>query len=255
MIHSLYHRDDAARCEEDLCFAKQVEVPADTSACIRRAETPGRPVNCEEQHLRCAGTRRKGAGGPHEGEAEMYYQFDSRLNMPAILFDDDRLVVGKNEYDYNDLAQIRIAKAPLLATYGIVELKTKEDRTIPVPFFKGDLHRLRVAVQELSHLLEVRNAEAARTVTAGQTGMEGGTADTRNAAGADIPTGTAVGDKECPVSDQGSSTGGSRKSVEEATRSNTLDPYEEMKKLKELLDLDIITREEFDRKKKDLLGL
>ena len=45
----------------------------------------------------------------------MYYQFDSRLNMPAILFDDDRLVVGKNEYDYNDLTQIRIDHAvPLL---------------------------------------------------------------------------------------------------------------------------------------------
>ena len=34
-----------------------------------------------------------------------------------------------------------------------------------------------------------------------------------------------------------------------------LDPYEEMKKLKELLDLDIITQEEFARKKKELLGL
>ena len=34
-----------------------------------------------------------------------------------------------------------------------------------------------------------------------------------------------------------------------------LDPYEEMKKLKELLNLDIITQEEFARKKKELLGL
>ena len=34
-----------------------------------------------------------------------------------------------------------------------------------------------------------------------------------------------------------------------------MDPYEEMKKLKELLDLDIITQEEFARKKKELLGL
>ena len=33
------------------------------------------------------------------------------------------------------------------------------------------------------------------------------------------------------------------------------DPYEEMKKLKELLDLNIITQEEFARKKKELLGL
>ncbi len=34
-----------------------------------------------------------------------------------------------------------------------------------------------------------------------------------------------------------------------------MDPYEELKKLKELLDLDIITQEEFDTKKKKLLDL
>lgn len=34
-----------------------------------------------------------------------------------------------------------------------------------------------------------------------------------------------------------------------------MDPYEELKKLKELLDLDIITKEEFDAKKKKLLDL
>ena len=33
------------------------------------------------------------------------------------------------------------------------------------------------------------------------------------------------------------------------------DPYEEIKKLKELLDMDIINQEEFDQKKKELLGL
>lgn len=34
-----------------------------------------------------------------------------------------------------------------------------------------------------------------------------------------------------------------------------MDPYEELKKLKELLDLDIVTKEEFEAKKKQLLGL
>lgn len=33
------------------------------------------------------------------------------------------------------------------------------------------------------------------------------------------------------------------------------DPYEELKKLKELLDLDIVTKEEFEAKKKKLLDL
>lgn len=34
-----------------------------------------------------------------------------------------------------------------------------------------------------------------------------------------------------------------------------MDPYEELKKLKELLDMDIVTKEEFEAKKKQLLGL
>jgi hypothetical protein len=37
--------------------------------------------------------------------------------------------------------------------------------------------------------------------------------------------------------------------------SSASDPYEELKKLKELLDMDIITKEEFDIKKKQLLDL
>ncbi len=40
-----------------------------------------------------------------------------------------------------------------------------------------------------------------------------------------------------------------------ASRAAGPDPYEELKKLKELLDLDIITKEEFEAKKKQLLDL
>ncbi len=36
---------------------------------------------------------------------------------------------------------------------------------------------------------------------------------------------------------------------------NTISPAEELKKMKELLDMGIITEEEFDAKKKQLLGL
>jgi Fe2+ transport system protein FeoA len=34
-----------------------------------------------------------------------------------------------------------------------------------------------------------------------------------------------------------------------------MDPYEEVKKLKELLDMGIVTEEEFQKKKKELLKL
>jgi len=48
-------------------------------------------------------------------------------------------------------------------------------------------------------------------------------------------------------------TGGSQAGG--AAAAPAMDPYEELKKLKELLDLDIITKEEFEAKKKQLLGL
>ena len=82
----------------------------------------------------------------------MYYQFDSRMNLPAILFDDDRIVVAGKEYDYTELNDIEITKAPFIATYGIMELRM-DGRTVPVPFAKGDLHRLRTAVQETKHII------------------------------------------------------------------------------------------------------
>ena len=41
----------------------------------------------------------------------------------------------------------------------------------------------------------------------------------------------------------------------EKSENNTSNPYEEVKQLKELFDMGIITQEEFDQKKKDLLDL
>lgn len=41
----------------------------------------------------------------------------------------------------------------------------------------------------------------------------------------------------------------------QAGSGRAMDPYEELKKLKELLDLDIVTKEEFETKKKQLLDL
>lgn len=47
-----------------------------------------------------------------------------------------------------------------------------------------------------------------------------------------------------------------QKDVQDALQSeNQTDPYEEIKKLKELFDMEIITQEEFDNKKRELLGV
>jgi hypothetical protein len=146
----------------------------------------------------------------------MYYQFDSRLSMPAILFDDDRIVVAGKEYDYTQLNDIEITKAPFISTYGIMELRM-EGKTVPVPFAKADLSRLRIAVQETKHIISSL--------------------------------------KESKAAGKGTEDGRGAGQEPAKTLAVKMDPYEEMKKLKELLDLDIITQEEFARKKKELLGL
>lgn len=43
--------------------------------------------------------------------------------------------------------------------------------------------------------------------------------------------------------------------INEKTTENSNDPYEELKKLKELLDMEIISEEEFESKKKELLNI
>ncbi len=186
----------------------------------------------------------------------MYYQFDSRLNMPAILFDDDRIVVAGKEYDYAELNDIEITKAPFIATYGIMELRM-DGRTVPVPFAKGDLHRLRTAVQETKHIIStLKKAKKA------ETGMEAASAAPYESAGAAVKPAEEQraqpdnrSDGSDAVYDSGimANQGSGQETVN--TYMVKLDPYEEMKKLKELLDLDIITQEEFARKKKELLGL
>ena len=138
----------------------------------------------------------------------MYYQFDSRLSMPAILFDDDRIVVAGKEYDYAQLNDIEITKAPFISTYGIMELRM-DGKTVPVPFAKADLSRLRIAVQETKHIIS--SLKQSKEVSESPEGRRG--------------PGQEPADTD-PVK---------------------MDPYEEMKKLKELLDLDIITQEEFAR--------
>ena len=176
----------------------------------------------------------------------MYYQFDSRLNMPAILFDDDRIVVAGKEYDYTELNDIEITKAPFIATYGIMELRM-DGRTVPVPFAKGDLHRLRTAVQETKHIIST--LKKAKDEAAGRSERE------------PVQESAMLSDGTAPDSRSGGQPDNTVQTNagagQEAVKANMvqLDPYEEMKKLKELLDLDIITAEEFARKKKELLGL
>lgn len=156
----------------------------------------------------------------------MYYQIEGRLNMKTLTFDEEGLTVGKQSYPIDDIENLKITNAPLFATYGILTFHSG-GRDISVAFPRSAIDKLRRAIHDFEHEQMMRKkaaeeaaAQAAQTV--------------RTAAGAN--------EAEQPVESQ-------RQSV------RSLDPYEEVKKLKELLDMGIVTEEEFQKKKKELLNL
>ena len=162
----------------------------------------------------------------------MYYQIEGRLNMKTLTFDEEGLTVGKQSYPIDDIENLKITNAPLFATYGILTFHSG-GRDISVAFPRSAIDKLRRAIHDFEHeqMARKKSAEqaAAEEAAATQTVQT-----VRTAAGANAA--------EQPVESQGQPV-------------RSLDPYEEVKKLKELLDMGIVTEEEFQKKKKELLNL
>ena len=162
----------------------------------------------------------------------MYYQIEGRLNMKTLSFDEEGLTVGKQSYPIDDIENLKITNAPLFATYGILTFHSG-GRDISVAFPRSAIDKLRRAIHDFEHeqMARKKSAEqaAAEEAAATQTVQT-----VRTAAGAN--------EAEQPVESQGQPV-------------RSLDPYEEVKKLKELLDMGIVTEEEFQKKKKELLNL
>jgi len=135
----------------------------------------------------------------------MYHEIEGQYNMPTIIFDEDRLIVGNDTYPYSEIEKIEIIGTPIFATYGIMGLRVHE-KDLTVPYVRSRTQKIKRALREYERLREKGDLT--------------GSNEQRNAG---------------PV--------------------QAADPYEEMKKLKELLDLSIITQEEFEIKKKEILGL
>ena len=133
----------------------------------------------------------------------MYYEIEERFHLEKIVFDDEKLTVGKKVYPYEDIVKLELTSTPIFSTYGIMSI-TVEGREIPVPFPRMAAEKLKRAIREFERL------------------------------------------QEMPVKKEADPM---------QTEKTPPDIYEEVKKLKELLDLEIITEEEFQKKKKELLGL
>lgn len=138
----------------------------------------------------------------------MYYEFEGRMNMKPLIFDDDCLMVGELVYPYDEIESLEVTSPQLFAYYGLLSLGY-DGKIITIPFPRSYTPKINRVLRELER--EKKGRKSVRST-----------------------------DKDIHTYTHGSPD---------------LDPYEEMKKLKELLDLDIITDEEFARKKKELLNL
>ena len=162
----------------------------------------------------------------------MYYQIEGRLNMKTLTFDEEGLTVGKQSYPIDDIENLKITNAPLFATYGILTFHSG-GRDISVAFPRSAIDKLRRAIHDFEHEQMARK-KAAEKAAAEKSAATQAAQTVRTAAGAN--------EAEQPVESQGQPV-------------RSLDPYEEVKKLKELLDMGIVTEEEFQKKKKELLNL
>lgn len=122
----------------------------------------------------------------------MYYEIDGIYEMPTVFFEDDRIIVGKREYEYDKISSIKITNSIAFSVYAIFKIQY-EGKEISIPFNRHYLKTAKHAVEELNRLKSKQ--------------------------------------KEIDV------------------------PYEALKQLKSLMDDGIITEEEFNAKKKQLLHL
>ena len=155
----------------------------------------------------------------------MYYEIESHLQMKPLVFDEEKLTVGDDIYPYDEIEDLQITRATIFSTFGILTLTTKAGKKVQIPFARSDMTKLKRAMRELEHEMSLREAR-------------------REAA-----------DEPYQPASQSASQSTSQAAPQTAREPIQYDPYEEVKKLKELLDMGIVTEEEFQKKKKELLGL
>ena len=196
----------------------------------------------------------------------MYYQIEGRMNMKTLTFDEEGLTVGKQSYPIDDIKNLKITNAPLFATYGILTFHSG-GKDISVAFPRSAIDKLRRAIHDFEHEQMVRRkaadkaaaeeAEKAAAREAEKAAFEAGAKEAASQASQTVRSAASAGEAGAPqdISVQGASAPAAEAGQPSAQPVRYMDPYEEVKKLKELLDMGIVTEEEFQKKKKELLKL
>lgn len=170
----------------------------------------------------------------------MYYQIEGRMNMKTLTFDEEGLTVGKQSYPIDDIENLKITNAPLFATYGILTFHSG-GKDISVAFPRSAIDKLRRAMHDFEHEQMMRKKAAEKAAAQVSPVVR------------DTSTDSAQPVQDVPTQSVSACATAAEQPVTQPVR--YMDPYEEVKKLKELLDMGIVTEEEFQKKKKELLQL
>lgn len=173
----------------------------------------------------------------------MYYEIEGRFGMKTIIFDEEGVTVGTKVYPADEIERIEITSAPLFATYGILTIRTG-GIDVPVPFARGATEKIRRALHNYERAqMEQKNAAEKAA---------------KQAAQAESSSRSAYYDDVARYKQEAAESQAAQEQPAQPAQpqpAHYMDPYEEVKKLKELLDMGIVTEEEFQKKKKELLGL
>lgn len=82
----------------------------------------------------------------------MYYEFKGPTLKPDFCFREDRIVVGKKEYFYDDITNISISYKPTKATNGVITIIHKR-KNIAIAFRKDDEEEINNVVKEVSAMI------------------------------------------------------------------------------------------------------
>ena len=170
----------------------------------------------------------------------MYYQIEGRMNMKTLTFDEEGLTVGKQSYPIDDIKNLKITNAPLFATYGILTFHSG-GKDISVAFPRSAIDKLRRAMHDFEHEQMMRKKAAEKAAAQVSPVVR------------DTSTDSAQPVQDVPTQSVSACATAAEQPVTQPVR--YMDPYEEVKKLKELLDMGIVTEAEFQKKKKELLQL
>lgn len=78
----------------------------------------------------------------------MYYEIDGIYEMPSVVFEDDRIVSGRREFEYSKITSIKITNSIAFSAYAIFKVMY-DGKVVSIPFNRHQIKVARHAIKEL----------------------------------------------------------------------------------------------------------